>query len=190
MAYNKIVYGNETLIDLTADTVSPDKLAQGITAHDKSGSVIEGTSTKDSDTSDATVAVSEILEGKTAYARGTKLTGTMPNIGKTSGTIDAKESKYIIPLGFHDGSGSVMIAPDEQEKIIAGNIKQGITLLGVEGTYSGEGVQLQSKTATPSTVQQTIQPDVGFDGLSSVIVKPIPYAESDNAAGGKTVTIG
>lgn len=190
MAYNKVIYGDTTLIDLTADTVSADKLERGITAHDKTGEIITGTSTKDSDTSDATIAVSEMLEGKTAYARGTKLTGTMPNIGKTSGTIDTKEGKYTIPLGFHDGSGSVVIAPDEQEKIIAGNIKQGITLLGVEGTYSGEGVQLQSKTATPSTVQQTIQPDVGFDGLSSVVVKPIPYAESDNAAGGKTVTIG
>ena len=47
MAYNKIVYGSQTLIDLTADTVTPDKLAQGTTAHDKSGEVIEGTSTKD-----------------------------------------------------------------------------------------------------------------------------------------------
>lgn len=190
MAYNKIVYGNETLIDLTADTVSPDKLAQGITAHDKSGTVIEGTSTKDSDTSDATVAVSEILEGKTAYARGVRLTGTMPNNGKVQGTINTKSDTYTIPLGFHDGSGVVEISSDEQEKIIAENIKQGITLLGVEGTYSGEGTQLQSKTVTPSTVQQTIQPDKGFDGLSSVIVKSIPYAESDNAAGGKTVTIG
>ena len=190
MAYNKVVYGSETLIDLTSDTVSPDKLAQGITAHDKSGDVITGTSTKDSDTSDATVAVGEVLEGKTAYARGVKLTGTMPNNGKVSGEISTKTGKYIIPLGFHDGSGSVGIDPAEQEKLIATNIKQGITLFGVEGTYSGEGAQLQSKTATPSTVQQTIQPDEGYDGLSVITVKPIPYAESDNAAGGKTVTIG
>lgn len=190
MAYNKVVYGSETLIDLTSDTVSPDKLAQGITAHDKSGEVITGTSTKDSDTSDATAAVGEVLDGKTAYARGAKLTGTMPNNGKVSGTISTKTGKYTIPLGFHDGSGAVGIDPAEQEKLIAANIKQGITLLGVKGTYSGDGAQLQSKTATPSTVQQTIQPDEGYDGLSVVTVKPIPYAESDNAAGGKTVTIG
>ena len=190
MACNKVVYGSETLIDLTSDTVSPDKLAQGITAHDKSGEVITGTSTKDSDTSDATAAVGEVLDGKKAYARGAKLTGTMPNNGKVSGTISTKTGKYTIPLGFHDGSGAVGIDPAEQEKLIAANIKQGITLLGVEGTYSGEGTQLQSKTATPSTVQQTIQPDEGYDGLSVVTVKPIPYAESDNAAGGKTVTIG
>lgn len=47
---NKVVYDGEVLIDLAADTVTPDKLAKGITAHDKSGATITGTSTKDSDT--------------------------------------------------------------------------------------------------------------------------------------------
>lgn len=190
MAYNKVIYGDTTLIDLTADTVSADKLERGITAHDKTGEIITGTSTKDSDTSDATIAVSEMLDGKTAYARGAKLTGTMPNIGSATGTLSTKDEAFSIALGFHDGSGTVTISPAEKEKIIAANIKQGITLLGVEGTYSGDGAKLQSKTATPTTAQQTIQPDKGYDGLSSVIVKAIPYAESDNAAGGKTVTIG
>ena len=68
--YNKIIYGGKTLLDLTADTVTPDKLAEGITAHDKSGALVTGTSTKDSDTSDATAAVAEILSGKTAYEIG------------------------------------------------------------------------------------------------------------------------
>ena len=43
MAINKVVYGTNVLIDLTADTVTADKLAQGITAHDKSGAAITGT---------------------------------------------------------------------------------------------------------------------------------------------------
>lgn len=42
MAINKVVYGNSTLIDLTSDTVTSDKLIEGATAHDKSGSVITG----------------------------------------------------------------------------------------------------------------------------------------------------
>lgn len=75
---NKVVIGKETKLDLTADTVTPDKLAKGITAHDKSGAPITGTSTKDADTSDATAAVAEVLNGKTFYARGAKMTGTMP----------------------------------------------------------------------------------------------------------------
>ena len=190
MEYNKVVYGSKTLIDLTADTVSEETLAQGITAHDKSGVIITGTSTKDSDTTDATAAVAEILEGKTAYARKAKLTGTMPNNGSVTGIISSKTEEYSIPLGFHDGSGSVKIEPTEQEKIIPANIKQGITLLGIEGTYSGDGVNLQSKTVTPSSLSQIVQPDDGYDGLSSVTVNAIPYNESENSAGGITVTIG
>lgn len=188
--YNKIIYGGNALIDLTGDTVSADKVAKDATFHDKSGAVVTGTSTKDSDTSDATAAVAEILAGKTAYARGTKLTGTMPNKGAIDEAITEKAQEVTIPMGFHDGSGTVSIAVSEQDKIIPGNIKQGMTILGVEGSYSGEGVNLQSKTATPTMSQQTIQPDEGFDGLSSVVVNAIPYTESENSAGGTTVTIG
>ena len=42
MGINKVVYNNETLVDLTSDTVRPDVLLVGYTAHDKSGEVIEG----------------------------------------------------------------------------------------------------------------------------------------------------
>lgn len=45
MAYNKVVYNNNTLIDLTSDTVTADKLMEGYTAHDKSGALITGTAT-------------------------------------------------------------------------------------------------------------------------------------------------
>lgn len=190
MAINKVVYGEEVLIDLTGDSVTEDTLAKGITAHDKSGAVITGTSTKDVDSTDATAAVSEVLLGKTAYARGQKLTGTMPNNGAVTGEITDKETDYTVPLGFHDGSGKVGIATAEKEKIVAGNIKQGVTILGVEGSYSGEGVNLQAKTVTPSKTAQTVQADPGYDALSSVTVNAIPYTETDNAAGGKTATIG
>ena len=186
---NKIIFGDEVLIDLTADTVSEDKLEQGITAHDKTGAIITGTSTKDSDTSDATAAVAEILVGKTAYARGAKLTGTMPDNGGMTGSIETKEQEVSVPMGFHDGSGKVSISAEEQEKIIPANIKQGITVLGVEGEYSGESFLAQSKTVTPSKTQQIVQPDTGYDFLSSVTVNAIPYTETENAAGGTTVTI-
>ena len=73
---NKVVVGADVKLALSQDTISPDKLAKNITAHDKSGAPIVGTSTLDVDSSDATAAVAEILKGKTAYARGTKLTGT------------------------------------------------------------------------------------------------------------------
>lgn len=190
MAINKIIFGSDVLIDLTGDTVTADTLLSGAKAHDKSGTEIIGTCTYDADTQDATAAVAEILATKTAYARGTKLTGTMPNNGAVSGEISEVAENYVIPLGFHDGSGKVGIAAAEKQKIIAGNIKSGVEILGVTGSYSGESITAQTKTVTPSTAQQLIQPDTGFDYLSSVTVNAIPYTEIDNSAGGKTATIG
>ena len=186
---NKLVVGNETKFDLTADTVTADKLLKDITAHDKSGAPITGTCTYDADTQDATAAVAEILEGKTAYARGAKLTGTMPNKGAVSGTIATKDA-YTIPMGFHDGSGTVSIDATESAKIVAGNIKSGVTILGVEGTFSGESVTAQTKSVTPTMSAQTVLPDEGYDYLSQVSVAAIPVNYSDNSAGGQTCTIG
>lgn len=186
---NKLVVGNETKFDLTADTVTTDKLLKGATAHDKSGAPITGTCTYDADTQDATVAVAEILEGKTAYARGSKLTGTMPNKGAISGTITDK-TPYTIPMGFHDGSGTVSIDATESAKLIAGNIKKDITILGVTGTYGGDTVKAQTKSVTPTMATQTVLPDEGFDYLSQVDVAAIPVNYSANSAGGQTCTIG
>lgn len=190
MAYNKIIYGGNTLIDLTGDTVDADKLLNGYTAHDKSGATITGACTFDADTQDATATVAEILATKTAYVRGAKVTGTMPNNGAVSGTIATKAAEYTVPQGYHDGSGKVSISSTEQAKIIAANIKSGVSILGVTGSYSGEAVTAQAKTATPSTASQTILPDSGYDYLSQVTVAAIPYTETQNAAGGTTVTIG
>ena len=187
---NKVIYGNRTLIDLTGDTVQADKILSGYTAHDKSGAPVTGSCNFDVNSQDGTAAVAEILTGKIAYARGTKLTGTMPNRGSVNGTINAADGSYTIPMGFHDGSGSVAIDGTEQAKIVPGNIKSGVEILGVTGTYSGEAITAQSKSVTPSTSAQTVQPDSGYDYLSAVTVAAIPYTESDNAAGGKTVTIG
>lgn len=188
---SKVIFNGDVLIDLTADTITASDLASGKTAHDKSGAPITGTNTYDSNTSNDTATASEILATKTAHARGTALTGTMPNNGAVSGTISTVSGEYTVPQGYHDGSGKVSISSTEQAKIIATNIRQGVTILGVEGTMSGqEDVNAQSKTVTPSATAQTVTPDTGYNYLTQVTVNAIPYSESDNSAGGVTVTIG
>ena len=191
MAVSKVIYGGTTLIDLTTDTVTADKLLTGITAHGKDGELIEGTCNFDANTQDATASASEILTGKTAYNKGAKITGTMKNNGSVKGKITTKAGKYTVPQGYHDGSGTVDIDSTEQAKLIPSNIREGVTILGVQGEMTGtEDARPQSKTVTPTTSQQTVRPDEGFNYLSQVVVNAIPYSESDNSAGGKTVTIG
>ena len=191
MAISKVVYGGNTLIDLTGDTVKADKLLKGYKAHGADGEVINGTCEYDANTSDATAEESEILAGEVAYVRGTKITGKMKNNGAVTGKISTKTGQYTIPQGYHDGSGKVSIDSTEQAKLIPANIREGVTVLGVAGAMSpNEGEKAQEKSVIPSTEAQTVVPDAGYTCLSSVTVAAIPYVESDNAAGGVTVTIG
>lgn len=186
-----VLASGEVLIDLTADTVDEAHLLDGYTAHGKNGAPVTGACTFDSDTSNDTASASEILATKTAHVRGTKLTGTMPNNGGITGSIITKDQEYTIPQGYHDGSGKVSISSTEQAKLIPANIRQGITVLGVEGSMSGsERVIAQSKTATPTFSSQVISPDTGYTHLTQVTVEAIAVTYADNSAGGKTVTIG
>ena len=188
MAINKIIFGGDTLIDLTGDTVDAAHLLSGYKAHGRDGVQITGSCTYDSDTSDATATADEILATKTAYVSGSKLTGSMTNNGAVTGTISTKAQQYTVPQGYHDGSGKVSISSTEQAKIIADNIKAGVQILGVTGTYSGESISAQAKSCTPTKTQQVILPDTGYDYLSQVTVAAIPYVETANTYG-ITVTI-
>lgn len=190
--YSKIVINGVTKIDLTADTVDADHLLEGFTAHGKNGAPITGTCTFDADTGDATATAAEILTGKTAYVTGSKVTGSMANNGGVKGTISNLTTPYTIPQGYHDGSGTVSIDEAEKSKIVADNIRQGVTILGVEGTMTGtEDVKAQSKTVTPSFSPQTITPDSpDYNYLSQVTVNAIPVQETLNEQGGYTITVG
>lgn len=191
MARNKIIINGTTYIDLTADTATQSDVASGKTFHLADGTIGTGTSTLDSDTSEDTATAAEILATKTAHARSTAITGTMPNRGAVTGTITTKAQEYTIQNGYHDGSGKVSISSTEQAKLIAENIRDGVTILGVEGTMSGsEDVVAQSKSTTPTFASQTILPDTGYTHLTQVTVAAIPVTEAANAAGGMTVTVG
>lgn len=189
---NKVIYNGQTLIDLTEDTVEASKVLDGYTFHAPSGATVEGTCTYDADTSDANATASEILSGKTAYKGGSKLTGSMPNRGAVTLTIDDATDELTIPNGYHDGSGKAKLDATEKAKIIPSNILEGVTILGVTGTVEpSSDIRIESnKEVTPSASQQVITPSENYDVMAQVTVKAIPYTETDNPQGGVTVTIG
>lgn len=179
------------LIDLTSDTAIASDVKSGRYFHLATGERVQGSCTYDSDTTDADATASEILSGKTAYVNKNKITGEMTNNGAVSGTISTKAGTYTVPAGYHSGLGSVAIDSTEQAKIIASNIKSGVTILGVTGEYSGSSVTAGAISATPYLTSKTYLPsDIDKDYISEVLVSAITITESDNAAGGKTVTIG
>ena len=178
------------LIDLSTDTAIASDVKSGRYFHLATGERVQGTNTYDSDTTDANASASEILSGRTAYVNKNKITGEMPNNGAVSGTISTKADTYTVPAGYHSGLGTVGISTTEQNKIIASNIKSGISILGVTGSYSGEAVDVTAVNVTPYLTAQTVLPPSGYDYISQANVAAIAITESDNAAGGKTVTIG
>lgn len=180
------------LIDLTTDTAVEADVASGKYFHLATGERVQGSSTKDSDTTDANAAASEILYGRTAYVNKNKITGEMTNNGAVTGTITTKAQEYTIPAGYHSGLGKVSISSTEQQKIIASNILTGVTILGVTGNVSpSSSVTSGAVSVTPYLTGQTVLPSsISKDYISQVNVAAIAVNYSDNAAGGRTCTIG
>lgn len=177
------------LIDLTTDTAVAADVQSGKYFHLATGQRVQGSCTYDSNTTDANAAASEILSGKTAYVNKNKITGEMTNNGAVSGVIYTKTGTYTVPSGFHNGLGSVAIDSTEQSKIVPGNIKSGVTILGVTGDYSGASVTAEGISVTPYLTSKTYLP-TETDYFSQVDVAEITITRADNAAGGVTVTIG
>ena len=85
------------------------------------------------DTSDATAAAADILKDKTAYVNGQKVTGTITSVNAqtiTPTTTDQTVNSNVFL------AGAITVAGDAN--LLAENIKSGVTIFGVTGTYTGE----------------------------------------------------
>ena len=97
------------------------------------------------DTAGADAAQGDILSGKKAFGSSGEITGSMTNNGATGGTISTKAGTVTIPAGYTSG-GTVSISSTEQAKIIASNIKNGVTILGQAGSLSLPTISQDSTT--------------------------------------------
>lgn len=97
------------------------------------------------DTSTANIANTDVLTGKTAFGSSGSISGSMANNGSTSGTISTVAETITIPAGYTTG-GTVAISSTEQAKIIASNIKSGVTILGQAGSLSLPSISQDATT--------------------------------------------
>lgn len=97
------------------------------------------------DTASADIESADILTGKTGFGASGSVSGSMPNNGSTGGTISTKAGTVTIPAGYTTG-GTVAISSTEQAKIVASNIKSGVTLLGVAGSLALPSISQDSTT--------------------------------------------
>lgn len=126
---NQLLEENST--EITDATAVAGDLKKGKIAYNNDGKF---TGTFDGvDTKDANATAGDILAGKTAYINNVKVTGTA--IAKEATTITPNTQNQTVAAGTHL-TGTLTIKGDAN--LLAENIKQGVTIFGIEGTYAGE----------------------------------------------------
>ena len=99
-----------------------------------------------------------------------------------------KLNQTITPDTGYDALSSVIVngvTSDIDSNITAGNIKEGVSILGITGTLKPVAApNLQNKSATPLTTNQTIEPDEGYDGLSYVNISKVDSSIDSNIVAG------
>jgi len=110
-----------------------------------------------------TATASDVLQGKTIGTEDGLVDGTMPNRGTVTNTITTQGGEYTIPSGYHNGSGKVTAS---FANLTAGNIKSGVNIGGIVGTYLGKRFVTGSNNSSNSKL--TVSQSFGF--VPSIII--------------------
>ena len=181
MAVNKVVYGTTVLVDLTKDTVTPDKLLKGATAHDASGESITGTMESGIDTSDATATPDDMREGTTAYVNGEKVTGTIPlwngiNWDTPTAIWDSKNKRLTLRGSISarrmikkDSISTMHCSGENLGDATAADVVSGKTFTSADGLkIAGAVPSKDAASYTPGTEDQIIASGTYLTGAQTV----------------------
>lgn len=192
---NQVIVNSETILDLTEDTVTAVDLAEGVTAHDKSGAPITGT-LKVLDTSDASATRNDIRIGKTAYINGVKVNGNLSEDTLLSylekygeSTIDVSQSKSGVWVDDHGvdyyvinitapkmrATSDGIYTPDTRMRITPlasafGNATAADVAKGK--TFTSEAGLLVTGTYEPTSTEPTLQAKTVTPSAAQQVIAP------------------
>lgn len=171
---NQVIVNGETILDLTNDNVTANDLAEGATAHDSSGALVNG-NLSEIEAFENSPTITFKTEGPFGLFR------CYPTVRKDY--IIRKTSKPIVFLDG-DGFGDAMVAD-----VIKGKTFTSKNGLKVSGTYEPPSTEptLQTKSITPTATEQVITPDSGYDGLPQVTVSGDSNLIADNIKSGVSI---
>ena len=198
METNKVILNGRTLVDLTEDTALTNDVAQGKTFHTADGVQREGTLTLQDKTVNPSTSSQQITADEGKFGLGTvtinpvtssidsnitqnnirsgvSILGVQGNLQPDkpdqTKTVNPTTSQQVIQpdTGYELASVTVnAVTSSIDANIISSNIKKNVTILGVTGNLEGDKPD-QNKTVSPTTSQQVITPDSGYE-LASVTV--------------------
>lgn len=167
MAINKVIRKGAVVLDLTSDTVTPETLMSGATAHNAAGDPIVGTASSGIDTSDATATSNDILANKTAYVDGEKIIGNIPS--KSSSDLTSSGATVTVPAGHYASQATKTIASGSAKTpatIITKNPTISVNSSGLI-TASVSGTQSVTPTVTSGYVSSGTEGTITVSGSAT-----------------------